>query len=168
MSTIDTLRIRCIRYSPGANLFFVYAQRSDIAPQLPPSGQGQSNQKGPYPEPSTGMHILKRARRTDGSIMGDLVPRFGKHAKRQSAVLGYSSEFWLNKYILRTNSLFCAILDLIGGCADALAGILEVAKCRSVCHWALFCPFFPHFFYLVSSSAVNISLSSPSSHVEPV
>jgi hypothetical protein len=91
----------------------VYAQRFDIIPQLPPTGQGQSNEKGPYPEPSTGMHLLKRARRTDGSIMGDivplaqlrtlvdLVPRFGKQANRQlskETVLEYSSEFWLNKY----------------------------------------------------------------------
>jgi hypothetical protein len=59
------------------------------------------------------MHLLKRARRSDGSIMGDivplgqlrklvdLVPRFGKQANRQLAketVLEYSSEFWLNKY----------------------------------------------------------------------
>jgi hypothetical protein len=59
------------------------------------------------------MHLLKRARRADRSIMGDivplaqlrtlvdLVPRFGKQANRQLAketVLEYSSEFWLNKY----------------------------------------------------------------------
>ena len=59
------------------------------------------------------MHLLKRARQSDGSIMGDivplgqlrklvdLVPRFGKQANRQLAketVLEYSSEFWLNKY----------------------------------------------------------------------
>jgi hypothetical protein len=91
----------------------VYAQRFDIVPQLPPTGLGQSNEKGPYPEPSTGMHILKRARRTDGTIIGDivplaqlrtlvdLVPRFGKQANIRLAketVLEYSSEFWLNKY----------------------------------------------------------------------
>jgi hypothetical protein len=100
-------------YSPGTDLFPVYAQRFDIVPQLPPTGQGQSNQKGMYQELSNGMHLLKRARRTDGSIMGDvvplaqlrtlvdLVPRFGKQANRQLAketVLEFSSEFWLNKY----------------------------------------------------------------------
>ena len=68
---------------------------------------------GRYPDPSTGMHLLKRARQSDGSIMGDivplgqlrklvdLVPCFGKQANRQLAketVLEYSSEFWLNKY----------------------------------------------------------------------
>lgn len=91
----------------------MYAQHFNIVPQLRPTGQGQPNEKGPYPEPSTGMHLLKRARRTDGSIMGDiiplaqlrtlvdLVPRFGKQANRRLAketVLEYSSEFWLNKY----------------------------------------------------------------------
>jgi hypothetical protein len=98
-----------------------------------------AKEKGQHPGSSTGVHILKRARRTDGLIMRDivtlvqlrtlvdLVARFGKRAKGQLVVLDYSSEFWLNKYILRKNSLFCAIL--IGGCADALAGILEVAEC---------------------------------------
>lgn len=91
----------------------MYAQRFDIVPQLNPTGQGESNERGPYLEPSTGMYLLKHARRTDGSIMGDvvplaqlrtlvdLVPRFGKTANRQlskETVLEYSSEFWLNKY----------------------------------------------------------------------
>jgi hypothetical protein len=55
------------------------------------------------------MHLLKRDRRADGSIMGDivllaplrtlvdLVPRFGKQANRQlvkEKVLKYSPEFW--------------------------------------------------------------------------
>ena len=91
----------------------MYAQHFDIVPQLPPTGQGQSNQKGLYLEPSTGIHLLKRAHRSDGSIMGDviplaqlqtlvdLVPWFGKQVNKQLAketVLEYSSEFWLNKY----------------------------------------------------------------------
>ena len=60
------------------------------------------------------MYLLKRARRSDGSIIGDvvplaqlrtlvdLVPCFGKEASRQLAketILDYSSEFWLNKYL---------------------------------------------------------------------
>jgi len=100
-------------YSPGTDLFLTYAQCFDIVPQLNPTGQGQVNERGFYPEPSTGMYLLKRAHRTDGSIIGDvvplaqlqalvdLVPRFGKAASRQLAketVLAYSSEFWLNKY----------------------------------------------------------------------
>jgi hypothetical protein len=59
------------------------------------------------------MYVLKRARRNDGLIMGDivpltqlrtlvdLVPRLGKVADRQlskETVLEYGSEFWLNKY----------------------------------------------------------------------
>jgi hypothetical protein len=43
-------------------------------------------------------------------------------------------------------------------CADALAGIFKVAKCRSVCDEVLFCPFFPAVLYLVSSSTVNVTL----------
>jgi hypothetical protein len=100
-------------YSPGTDLFLTYAQRFDIVPQLNPTGEGQLNQRGSYPEPSTGMYLLKRARRNDGSIIGDviplvqlralvdLVPCFGKAASRQltkETVLVYSSEFWLNKY----------------------------------------------------------------------
>ena len=68
------------------------------------------------------MYLLKRAHRNDGSIVGDviplvqlralvdLVPRFGKAADRQlakEAVLGYSSEFWLNKYFKK--ELFFAL-----------------------------------------------------------
>ena len=45
---------------------------------------------------------------------------------------------------------------LLDECADALAGILEVAKYRSVCHEVPFCPFFP-VLYLVSSSTVNVT-----------
>jgi hypothetical protein len=48
----------------------MYAQRFDIVPQLLPTGQGQSNEKGLYPAPSNGMHLLKCARWADGSIMG--------------------------------------------------------------------------------------------------
>jgi len=83
--------------SPGTDLFLVYAQCFEIVPQFLPTGLGQSNEKDPYPEPSTGMHLLKRARQADGSIMGDIVPlaqlqtlvdlvlRFGKQANRQLA-----------------------------------------------------------------------------------
>ena len=95
-------------YSPGTDLFLVYAQCFDIVPQLPPTGQGQSNQKGLYLEPSTGMHLLKCTHQSDGLIMGDviplaqlqtlvdLVPRFRKQVNKQLAketVLEYSSEF---------------------------------------------------------------------------
>jgi hypothetical protein len=79
--------------SPAADLFLVHAQRFDIVPQLPPTGLGESNKKGSYPEPPTGMHLLRRARRADGSIgishkvsqlrtLVDLVPSFWKQENR--------------------------------------------------------------------------------------
>src|ERR1700674_3372331 len=112
---------RRARDSPGTDLFLVYAQRFNIVSQLPPTGQGQSSQKGTNPGPSTGKHLLKCARRTGRYNMRDivplarlrtlvdLVPRFGKQAKRELAKetgLEYSSEFWLNKYFEK--ELFCA------------------------------------------------------------
>jgi hypothetical protein len=122
-------------------IYFVYAQRFNIIPQLPPTGQGQSNEKGPYPEPSTGMHLLKCARRTDGSIMRDivplaqlrtlvdLVPRFGEQANRRlakEAVLEYSSEFWLNKYFEK--ELFYALRCAASCNSNKIASIHSFAS----------------------------------------
>jgi len=110
-----------------------------------------AKEKGRHPGPSTGMHILKRARRTEGLIMWDivtlvqlrtlvdLVARFGKRTKGRLTISEYSSEFWLNKHISRKNSLFCAIL--IGGCADTLAGILQVAEFGAFAIGRYFVPF---------------------------
>jgi hypothetical protein len=96
--------------SLGTDLFLSYVQRFDIIPQPNPTS---SNEKGPYPHPSTGMYLLKRARRSDRAIMGDvvplarlraligMVPRFGKEADTRltwGTTLEHSSEFWLNKY----------------------------------------------------------------------
>jgi hypothetical protein len=65
-------------------------------------------------EPTSGMHILKRAKRHDGTILGDivplayvrdlasLIPRFGKAAEKRltkESSLEHSLEFRLNKYI---------------------------------------------------------------------
>ena len=65
-------------------------------------------------EPTTGMYILKRAKRHDGTILGDvvplsrvralasLIPRFGKAAEKRLTMessLENSLEFRLNKYI---------------------------------------------------------------------
>ena len=50
-------------------IYFSCAQRFSTVPEFPPTGLGQSNE-GPYPEPSTGMHLLKRACQADGPIMG--------------------------------------------------------------------------------------------------
>jgi hypothetical protein len=101
-------------YAPGTDLFLTYAQRFDIVPQLNPTVQAASStQRGLYPDPSTGMYVLKRSQRSDGTIMGDvvplgqvrtlldLVPRFGADANKQltkETSLEFSQEFWLNKY----------------------------------------------------------------------
>jgi len=97
------------------SLFLAYVQRFDIVPQLIP---GSSSKKGLCVEPSTGMYLLKRARRSDGSILGDiiplghvrtlvdLVPRFGPIAEKRltkETSLESSSEFWLNKYLDKEN-----------------------------------------------------------------
>ncbi|KAH9009323.1 hypothetical protein EDB85DRAFT_1881682, partial [Lactarius pseudohatsudake] len=94
----------------STDLFLSYVQRFDIVPQPNPVAPAQ---RGVYPHPSTGMYLLKHARRNDGAIMGDivplaqlralvnLVPRFGEEADKRltkETALEYSSEFWLNKY----------------------------------------------------------------------
>ncbi|KAH9015454.1 hypothetical protein EDB85DRAFT_1868605 [Lactarius pseudohatsudake] len=102
-------------FSPSSNadLFLSYVQRFDIVPQPNPVAPASSNQKGSYPHPITGMYLLKRARRIDGAIMGDvvplaqlrtlvdLVPRLGAEADKRlttETALEYSLEFWLNRY----------------------------------------------------------------------
>jgi hypothetical protein len=99
--------------SPGTDVFLCYVQRFDIIPQPNPILLASTNQKGPYPHPSTGMYLLKHAQRNTGEIMGDviplsqlrtlinLVPRFGVEADNQltkETALEWSSEYWLNKY----------------------------------------------------------------------
>jgi hypothetical protein len=64
-------------------------------------------------EPSTGMHLLKWAWQSNGSLLGDviplgqvrallnLVPHFGTVADNcltKETGLKHSSDFWLNKY----------------------------------------------------------------------
>jgi hypothetical protein len=95
---------------PCSSLFLCYAQRFDIIPQ---QNQGSPTQ-GPHVEPTSGMYILKRAKRHDGTILGDvvplahvralvsLIPRFGKEAEKRltkESSLEHSLEFQLNKYI---------------------------------------------------------------------
>jgi hypothetical protein len=105
---------RIAPYAPGTDLLLAYAQRFDIVPQLNPTVQAASStQRGLYPDPLTGMYVLKRSQRSDGTIMGDivplgqvrtlldLVPRFGADANKQltkETSLEFSLEFWLNKY----------------------------------------------------------------------
>ncbi|KAH9018300.1 hypothetical protein EDB84DRAFT_1589970 [Lactarius hengduanensis] len=85
--------------SSSADLFLSYVQRFDIVPQPNPVALAPSNQRGVYPHPSTGMYLLKRARRNGGAIMGDVVPLAQLRALvNLETALEYSSEFWLNKY----------------------------------------------------------------------
>ncbi|KAJ7016326.1 hypothetical protein C8F04DRAFT_1215740 [Mycena alexandri] len=95
--------------APVTQDFLAYVQRFDIVPQTKPDGSG----KGPFPEPASGMYLLKRARRSDKSIMGDVIPldrlrapveltpRFGKKADRRlskETSLDLCDQFWLPKW----------------------------------------------------------------------
>ena len=95
---------------PCAGLILSYAQRFDIIPQPCPQSP---EQKGMYVEPSTNMYRMKRARRSDRSIMGDiislgqvralvdLVPVLGEVADNRltkETLLEGNSEFRLNSY----------------------------------------------------------------------
>jgi len=68
---------------------------------------------GSSPQATTGLYLLKRAKRRNGDIMGDIVPldqvralvdvvpRFGRKADTRLTMansMEYSEEFWLNKY----------------------------------------------------------------------
>jgi hypothetical protein len=102
--------------------FLTYVRRFDIISQINATVSGSRTLKGPYPEPSSGLYLLKRSKRSTGDIMGDvlpldqirslvnLTPRFGKKACRiltKDNSLEISSEFWLNKYF--TKELFFAL-----------------------------------------------------------
>lgn len=96
---------------PGvSDRFLAYVQRFDIIPQ--PSAVG-SSLKGQFPEPASSLYLLKRAKRTDGSLIGDiipldqiraladLIPQFGQKANRsltRENIHSLSSGFRLNKY----------------------------------------------------------------------
>ncbi|KAJ7725009.1 hypothetical protein DFH07DRAFT_871814 [Mycena maculata] len=102
----------------GTSRFLAYVQRFDVVNQTDPA----TNMSGPIPEPASGMYHLKRARRSDQSIMGDIVlldrlrarieltPRFGKAADRRltkETSLDYCDDFWLSKWF--TKELFFAL-----------------------------------------------------------
>jgi len=87
-----------------SDYFLAYVHRLNVVPQ-----RGTPN----HVHPGTGMHLLRRAVRSDGSRIGDvipisqvrspahLIPNFGKEAHpRLTRENSYdvSSEFWLNKY----------------------------------------------------------------------
>jgi Plavaka transposase len=108
--------------APSGNRFLTYVQRFNIIPHVNEPVSGSRTAKGPYPEPSSGLYLLKRAKRSNKAIIGDiipldqiralvdLVPRFGKKANRvlsKENSVEYSIEFWLNKYF--TKELFLTL-----------------------------------------------------------
>jgi hypothetical protein len=106
------MRIIPSRQTPSVlaeNPFVAYVQRFDIVPQFNPVTETTTQ----CPESGTSLYVLRRARRTDGSLLGDiiplyqlrclvsLIPRFGEKADprlSKTSSLFYSNEFWLNKY----------------------------------------------------------------------
>ncbi|KAJ7916120.1 hypothetical protein B0H13DRAFT_2231709 [Mycena leptocephala] len=93
-------------------LRMIFRVRFNIVPQM----------RGGFPEPASGMYQLKRARRVDKSIMGDIIPldrlrvrveltpNFGKMADRRlkkETSLDYCDEFWLAKWF--NKELFFAL-----------------------------------------------------------
>lgn len=98
----------------GTNGFLAYVQRFDV---VSPPGT-----VGPCPDPDAGMYRLKRARRSDDTVIGavvpldqlrvhvELTPRFGKQADRRLTKensLDIPEDFWLDKYF--TKELFFAL-----------------------------------------------------------
>lgn len=90
-----------------------YVKRFDVTPQVNCSVSGSRTLRGPFPEPASSLYLLTRARRTDGTVIGDvlpldqirafvnLTPKFGAKADRRftkdnSTV--HCSEYFLNKY----------------------------------------------------------------------
>ena len=106
-----------------SDCFLTYVQRFDFVPQaVPRSSTSVSTSKALRPEASSSLHVLKRAKRMDSSIIGDviplhqlralidLVPRFHETAPRSLTYKNssnYSSEFFLNKYFVK--ELFWAL-----------------------------------------------------------
>lgn len=88
--------------------FLAYVERFDVV--------------GSAPDPASGMYRLKRARRSDGTPVADLIPldrlrarveltpRFGKtadHRLTKENSLNKWNDFWLTKYL--TKELFFAL-----------------------------------------------------------
>ena len=99
--------------------FLAYVRRYDVIPQQNPTN---ATQRGMYPEPNTGLFLLKRAKRANGEEVADIIPldqlrawvdiapRFGEKADPRftnSSSLTYATEFWLNKYFYK--ELFYAL-----------------------------------------------------------
>jgi hypothetical protein len=97
--------------SSQIDTYFIYAHRFDIIPQ----SVSLTNHipHGMYPDPLTGMYVLKHAQRADGTHVGgivelshlripvELIPHFSEHADTRLTPqnsLECSVEFLLNKY----------------------------------------------------------------------
>ncbi|KAJ3924356.1 MAG: hypothetical protein NXY57DRAFT_877154, partial [Lentinula lateritia] len=94
----------------GTHRFLAYCECLDIVNQPPPPPQACPFR---YPDYSTGCYVLKRARRADGTPMGDIIPvsqfrsfadicplyRGNSHPSLLKSTSQYhSDEFLLNKY----------------------------------------------------------------------
>ncbi|KAJ7030184.1 hypothetical protein C8F04DRAFT_1211785 [Mycena alexandri] len=108
------------RPAPGTECFLAYVERFNIVPQTNPQG----GRKGIFPDRASGMYLLKRARRSDQSVMGDIIPldriwvaveltpRFGKVADRRlskETSLDLCEEFWLSSWF--NKELFFSLLQ---------------------------------------------------------
>ncbi|KAI9570110.1 hypothetical protein HD554DRAFT_2246976 [Boletus coccyginus] len=95
----------CGGVGPHSDRFLMYAQRLDILPQ--------GNRNGSTAERTTGLHVLKRATRASGSLLGEvfpvdqlrsyahIVPRFGRKADNRLSstnCIHSSQSFFLNTY----------------------------------------------------------------------
>jgi len=121
----DLVQIRLIFHPVwSANVYLVYAERFDIVPQLTSYG---GTTRGRCPDPVTGMYVVKRSSRSNGTRMGGivplsqlriaapLIPRYGPQANPQLTSrnsLEFSTEFYLNcffdkelYYFMRHNDL---------------------------------------------------------------
>ena len=102
--------------------FLTYVQRFDIVPQTHAHSGAVPRAREPCPEPSSSLYVLKRAKRSDGSTIGDvvplhqfralldLIPRFHEAAARSLTDKNsstYSAEYFLNKYF--NKELFWAL-----------------------------------------------------------
>ena len=108
---------------PGTEGFLAYVQRFDVIPQVNP----ETNVRGAFPEATSGMYALKRARRYNasgqrGSPQGDIIPldrlrvpveltpQFGKKADprlKKETSLDHWDTFWLSKWF--NKELFFAL-----------------------------------------------------------
>lgn len=105
----------------GIDIFAAYVQRFDIIPQPNTSSRSQGARSS-QADPTTHLYALKRALRSDGTRVGDvvplaqlrsaaqLVPHFGAAADSRLTMqtsLEHSTEFWLNSY--ETKEMFWAM-----------------------------------------------------------